>query len=100
MILCIALIWCISVMIAASLPFLHVEKVKDEIADETCPPCELLFRRLERPGKEGKMIQDVKVQLRGEPMSGTGMPRDWATGALGHICDYLKRLFGEERELG
>ena len=65
-------------------------------ADEACPPCELLFRKLESTGNDkGKMSQDVKVQLRGEPKSGTATSFDWGTGALVRTCDYLQRLFGE-----
>lgn len=66
------------------------------VTEEACPPCELLFRNLERSGSDGKLTQTVKVQERGEPKSGTGMVFDWATGSLIRTCDYLKHFFGEE----
>ena len=67
--------------------------------EEACPPCELLFRQLESTGKNGKLTQDVRVQERGEPKSGTGMMFDWGTGALVRTCDYLRDLFGEKANL-
>ena len=60
-----------------------------------CPPCELLFRKLQPTKKDGKLAQVIRVQERGEPKSGTGMMFDWATGSLMHACDYLKHFFGE-----
>lgn len=66
------------------------------LTEEACPPCELLFRNLERTRSDGKLTQVVKVQERGEPKSGTGMVFDWATGALIRTCDYLKHFFGKK----
>ena len=91
------LVWCIVCLLAASSWSIVVleNEPKDDIPQETCIPCELIFRKLESTGKEGEMIQDVSVQLRGEPKSGTGMSYDWASGALVRACDYLEQLFGE-----
>lgn len=65
-------------------------------SDGACPPCELLFSKLERTGRYGKLAQDIMVQERGEPKSGTGIMYSWALAALMHACDYLEELFGEE----
>ena len=72
-----------------------VSAVKQEVTDELCLPCELFFRKLER-AENGKLSRTIKVQLRGEPKSGTGIMYDWATAALMRACDYLQVLFGEE----
>lgn len=64
--------------------------------EEACPPCELLFAKLERTGRNGKLAQDITVQERGEPKSGTGLLYFWASAALRHTCAYLQQLFGEE----
>ena len=61
-----------------------------------CVPCENLFRKLERVEDNGKLSRVVKVQLRGEPKSGTGIMFDWATAAMVRMCDHLQLLFGEE----
>lgn len=67
-----------------------------EHIDEPCPPCDLLFSKLETSESGGKLSQFVKVQERGEPKSGTGIMYSWATAALIHACDYLQEVFGEE----
>ena len=64
-------------------------------AEEECPPCEMLFSKLERTGKNGKLAQDVRVQERGEPKSGTGVLYFWTTASLLKTRDYLRGLFGE-----
>lgn len=63
---------------------------------EVCPPCELLFSKLNNVGGSGKLTQEVKVQVRGEPKSGTGFMYFWATATLLRTCRYLQDLFGEE----
>lgn len=63
---------------------------------EACLPCELIFGKLERTGRNGKLVQDVRVQERGEPKSGTGLMYFWASAALRHACAYLQGMFGEE----
>lgn len=63
---------------------------------EPCPPCELLFSKLEKTGRHGKLSQDIRVQERGEPKSGTGFMYFWASATFIHTCDYLRDLFGEE----
>ena len=63
--------------------------------EEACPPCELLFSKLERTGKKGKLSQHIRVQERGEPKSGTGVAYFWATAGLIHACHYLEEHFGE-----
>lgn len=70
-----------------------------EHIQEACPPCEMLFSKLERTGKNGKLTQDVRVQERGEPKSGTGIIYSWTTAALINTYDYLQGLFGEEAPL-
>lgn len=42
----------------------------------------------------GQKIQDVKVQERGEPKSGTSFSMEWAAETLYHTCDYLDGLYG------
>lgn len=69
---------------------------KKRNAGEMCPPCELLFSKLEKGGEHGKLTQDVMVQERGEPKSGTGFMYFWATATLIRTCGYLDELFGEE----
>lgn len=74
----------------------HIAEGAEDTQDE-CPPCELLFSKLERtPGRDGKLAQTVSVQERGEPKSGTGIMFSWAIATLMHACDYLEDLFGEE----
>ncbi|CAN0050340.1 unnamed protein product [Ascophyllum nodosum] len=61
--------------------------------DVKCPlRCEDLFGKLE-DGPSGK-TQSVRLQVRGEPKSGTGMIAEWSWGALAHKCLYLQRLYG------
>ena len=67
-----------------------------ENMEEACPPCNILFGKLEKTGRHGKLSQDVRVQERGEPKSGTGVMFYWATASLIHTCDYLQDVFGEE----
>eukprot|EP00752_Nemacystus_decipiens_P004759 g4334.t1 len=73
--------------------------VLPEISAEHCPAsCGGLFRRLrcddDNDCEHGKQ-QNVDVQERGEPKSGTGFMYEWATGALGHACAYLAQTYGE-----
>lgn len=67
-----------------------------ENMEEACPPCELLFSRLERTVGGVKLSQSIHVQERGEPKSGTGILFFWATAALIHACNYLQEQFGEK----
>lgn len=70
---------------------------KSRSEEENCPSCEQMFSKLSSTGISGKFVQDVKIQERGEPKSGTGFMFDWGAGALDHMCDYLKDAFGEDR---
>ena len=72
-----------------------VARSQSGVGWEKCPPCELFFRKLESSATSGKLVQDVKVQQRGEPKSGTSFMYDWATATLIRTCDYLNQLFGE-----
>lgn len=74
---------------------LKIPSVDHERREDLCPPCELLFRKLERNTESGKLAQVVRVQERGEPKSGTSLMLDWATGALDRTCIYLQQLYGE-----
>ena len=67
-----------------------------EDTKEPCPPCEILFSKLEKTGRDTKLSQNVQVQERGEPKSGTRILYCWATAALIRACDYLQEQFGEE----
>ena len=60
-----------------------------------CPPCEFLFSKLEPSKSGGKLVQNVKIQERGEPKSGTGFMFSWAAGTLVRTCRYLQSAFGE-----
>lgn len=86
-----------SFLAVGGLSSLHsmIPSVELERREESCPPCELLFRKLEKSKKTGNMTQVVRVQERGEPKSGTSLMLDWATGALDQTCIYLQRLYGE-----
>ena len=64
-----------------------------------CPPCELLFSKLEDTGRNGKLSQFVTVQERGEPKSGTGLVYFWAIASFMKTCKYLGNLYGEETAL-
>lgn len=59
-----------------------------------CVRCDMLFTRLEG-SPSGKRSQYVAMQLRGEAKSGTSMMHEWASGALYHACNFLKRSYGE-----
>lgn len=74
----------------------HAPGVSQEATDELCLPCESFFRKLERVEENGKLSRNLKVQLRGEPKSGTGIMFDWATAAMMRACDHLQLLYGEE----
>ena len=92
-ILCLVMNWIASTR--QKLPENHdIPAVLIERSQEKCPPCELFFRKLEATGEDGKLVQEVKVQQRGEPKSGTSFMYDWATATLLRTCDYLKYLFG------
>lgn len=67
--------------------------------EEACPPCEILFRNLEKSATTGKLSQVTRVQERGEPKSGTGVMFDWASGTLIRTCAYLQHFFGEEMSI-
>ena len=60
-----------------------------------CPPCDFLFSKLEPSENGGKLVQNVKIQERGEPKSGTGFMFSWAGGTLVRTCRYLQSAFGE-----
>lgn len=60
----------------------------------TCPPCDILFSKLETDSS-GRRVQVVEVQERGEPKSGTSFMFEWAGGLLIHACEYLKKNFGD-----
>lgn len=98
-ILCLAMNWMASTR--QNLPQTHdMPAVVVERSHEKCPPCELFFRKLESTGRNGKLVQEVKVQQRGEPKSGTSFMYDWATATLLRTCDYLKYLFGANKKRG
>eukprot|EP00903_Cladosiphon_okamuranus_P020188 g18531.t1 len=64
-----------------------------------CPAsCEDLFGRLEddSSGAEGKKIQHVEIQERGEPQTGLSFLFEWASETLGQSCLYLQRGYGRE----
>lgn len=89
------LISCLAVTWVSSLSQTLRNGLAEHIEDP-CPPCELLFGKLEKTGRDGKLSQEVRVQERGEPKSGTGFMYFWASATLLHTCGYLKGLFGEE----
>lgn len=60
-----------------------------------CPPCEVLFGRLEH-GANGKYKQSVEASLRGEPKSGTTLTMSWARNSLYWARDYLRALYGSK----
>lgn len=76
----------------------------EPLPEKSCPPCDLLFGKLEGNGPspsmsspgggDGRRIQHVEVEERGEPKSGTGFMFEWAMSALSHTCRYLESAFG------
>ncbi|CAM9650169.1 unnamed protein product [Scytosiphon promiscuus] len=62
---------------------------------EYCPPCEELFTRLE-PLPDGSRRQETRLQLRGEPKTGTTFMLSWAFGILAHTCKHLQDTYGSE----
>ncbi|CAM9643384.1 unnamed protein product [Scytosiphon promiscuus] len=58
-----------------------------------CPPCESLFSKA-KTTMDGKRIQNVEIQLRGEPKSGTTMMYAWAVGILARTCEHLQATYG------
>lgn len=74
----------------------HHQRVPEPaVTEEPCTPCDVLFSKLEKTRTDGKLTQDLRVQERGEPKSGTGMAFSWASAALMHACGYLNDEFGE-----
>lgn len=75
----------------------HVSKTRELGAGDPfeCVPCEYLFSKLEF-SSSGKRIQDVSMQERGEPKTGTGFMFGWATRALKEACDYFQTSFGQD----
>lgn len=69
----------------------------ENIRDDKCPSCGVLFSKLEPMGRKGMLVQDIKLQERGEPKSGTGFMFDWGTEALVYACKYLQLMFGEQQ---
>lgn len=69
---------------------------KEKSAQDRCPPCELLFSKLEDTRGNGKLSQLVTVQERGEPKSGTGFMYFWGIASMIRTCRYLKQLYGEK----
>ena len=90
------LVSCTAVMAAFPSHIHRRVSTAPESTEERCPPCELLFSKLEKTGRYGKLAQEVRVQERGEPKSGTGFMYLWASATLIHTCDYLRELFGEQ----
>lgn len=88
------LVWSLA-FIAASSSLDQRQVAGAEHGEEPCPPCELLFSKLERTGRDGKLAQDIRVQQRGEPKCGTGIIYFWVIASMKHACDYLQELFGE-----
>ena len=74
----------------------RLKVTNEEHTEYLCPPCELLLSKLGRTGSNGKLAQDIRVQERGEPKSGTSVSYYWASASLIHACDYLQELFGKE----
>ncbi|CAM9115008.1 unnamed protein product, partial [Ectocarpus sp. 13 AM-2016] len=63
--------------------------------DDLCLQCEDLFSKLE-DAPDGKLLQKIQLQLRGEPKSGTTFVYLWAKGVLQHTCEHLRGMYGEE----
>lgn len=70
------------------------------LSSDDCPAsCDLIFEKLGQGvhGKsEGRDVQHVEVQIRGEPKSGTTFMYEWGTGALSRTCLYLQNAYGKE----
>eukprot|EP00903_Cladosiphon_okamuranus_P006272 g6154.t1 len=68
------------------------DSVLPQDMDMACPEkCGDVFKRLDDHG-----VQKTRVQIRGEPKSGTTTSEEWATAALHVTCEYLKRLYGDD----
>lgn len=94
-------VWPVSVFGAPSLALpQELESGSDGEAGPSelvCPQCDIFFSKLEPTGDGGKLVQDVKVQERGEPKSGTGFMFFWAGGTLVQTCRYLQMMYGAWR---
>ncbi|CAM9702439.1 unnamed protein product [Ectocarpus sp. 4 AP-2014] len=62
---------------------------------DPCVPCEWLFSKLEE-GPDGFLRQDLQLQLRGEPKSGTHFMYSLAAGVIHHTCMELQAMYGSE----
>lgn len=60
-----------------------------------CPPCDTIFSML-HTSADGKRVQEIDMQERGEPKSGTGFMFQWARRALDGTCEYLRRIYGRD----
>lgn len=61
---------------------------------EPCPEkCSALFGKLETT-PFGEQVQDIVINQRGEPKSGTSFMFEWGQGSLIHACDFLQSLYG------
>lgn len=63
--------------------------------NNSCVACEELFIQLDYL-PNGSRIQNVEMQVRGEPKSGTSFMFKWACHALATACQYLRSLFGHD----
>lgn len=58
-------------------------------------PCDYIFTMLESTA-DGRRVQAINVQERGEPKSGTSFMSMWVRLALDRTCDFLRRTYGED----
>ncbi|CAM9168902.1 unnamed protein product, partial [Ectocarpus sp. 12 AP-2014] len=65
------------------------------IQDCLCLECEELFSNLQE-APDGKLLQNSRLQLRGEPKSGTTFMYIWARRILEHTCEHLRGMYGSE----
>lgn len=62
--------------------------------EQACKPCEPLFSQVSVM-PDGSRVQNVEVQVRGEPKSGTSFMFKWAGQALETACEYLNLFYGK-----
>ncbi|CAM9204594.1 unnamed protein product [Ectocarpus sp. 13 AM-2016] len=93
---CTSLLFALRPNVASGLEIFS-ETIANTKAPETgpCLPCEGIFARLEE-GSDGKLQQSTRIELRGEPKSGTTLSWSWAAGILEHTCKHLQDMYGLE----
>eukprot|EP00752_Nemacystus_decipiens_P008641 g7715.t1 len=66
---------------------------EEQLESLRCIPCDAMFRKVEET-QRGTKVQNVNVQIRGEPKSGTTFMYEWAANALMVACGHIESMYG------